>query len=129
MSEIVVILHVELYVDSGDDSDNRNGDGEKEEPGYHLLKHSRFLTSWTNYFFGWTNNHYVCMFLKGWNVALVTLDVMLNSPFCFMSKLLGNTQCLVASLSEVSWKVFPMPSETHSNVNSMFMLKYSVYWK
>ena len=47
-----MILHVQLYVDSGDDSDNRNGDGEKEEPGYYLLKHSSFLASWTNYFFG-----------------------------------------------------------------------------
>lgn len=43
---------VELYDDSGDDSDNRNGGGEKEHPGYHLLKCVGFLTSWTNYFFG-----------------------------------------------------------------------------
>ena len=47
-------------------------------------------------------------------MALATLDVMLNPPFCFMSKLLGNKQCLVASLSEVSWNVFPMLSESHS---------------
>lgn len=53
------------------------------------------------------------MFLKGYNVAAVTLYVMLNSPFSFISKLLGNIQCLVASLSEVSWNVFPMLSERY----------------
>lgn len=119
---------VELYEHAADDSVNRNG--EEEQPGYHLFKNLACLTSWTNYFFGLTNtSHRVCMFLKGYNVATVTLDVMLNCPLSFISKLLGNKQCLVASLSEVSWNVFPMLSESHRNVNSMFVLKYSVYWK
>ena len=125
MNEIVVMVHVELYDDAADDSDNRNG--EEEQPGYHLLKCLDFLTSWTNNFFGLTNSHRVCMFLKGYNVASVTLDVMLNCPFSFISKLLGNIQCLVASLSEVPGNVFPMLSESHRNANSMFMLKHSVY--
>ena len=57
-------------------------------------------------------------------MATVTLNLMLNCPFSFISKLLGNIQCLVASLSEVSWNVLPMLSESQRNVNSMFMLKY-----
>ena len=63
---------------------------EEEQPGYQLLKHLAFLKSWTNYFFGLTYSHCVCMFLKGYNVATVTLYVMLNCPFSFISKLLGN---------------------------------------
>ena len=55
MNEIVVMVHVELYDDAADDGDNRNG--EEEQPGYQLLKHLAFLTSWTNYFFGLTNSH------------------------------------------------------------------------
>lgn len=100
-----MMAHVELYEHAANDSDNKNG--EEEQPDYQLLKHLAFLTSWTNNFFGLPNRHCVCMFLKGYNVAAVTLDVMLNCPFSFISKLLGNIQCLVASLSEVSWNVFP----------------------
>lgn len=120
-----MMVHVELYDDAADDSDKRNG--EEKRLGFQLLKHLAFLTSWTNYFFGLTNSYLVCVFLKGYNVAAVSLDVMLNCPFSFISKLLGNIQCLVASLSEVSWNVLPMLSESHRNVNSMFVLKYSVY--
>ena len=96
VSEMVVMVHVELYDDAADDSVNRNG--EEEQPGYQQLKHLAFLTSWTNYFFGLTNtSHHVCMFLKGYNVAAVTLDVMLNCPFSFISKLLGNIHCTMSS--------------------------------
>ena len=108
---MVVMVHVELYEHAANESDNKNG--EEEQPDYQLLKHLAFLTSWTNNFFGLPNRHCVCMFLKGYNVAAVTLDVMLDCHFSFISKLLGNIQCLVASLSEVSWNVFPMLSESY----------------
>ena len=50
----------------------------------------------------------MCMFLKGCNEALmyVTLDVMLNSPFFFMSKLLDNMQCLVTIVYQKSLGMF-----------------------
>ena len=50
----------------------------------------------------------MCMFLKGCNETLmyVTLDVMLNSPFFFMSKLLDNMQCLVTIVYQKSLGMF-----------------------